>query len=381
MSAILKLTIIWVLSSWFALSASANVIEIYPSVAKAGITNYDLPTIKVSGSNRGVYSRVDNDILFIWVTAKGHAPARAKNDGETIIKVNGLSREIDKPGDPKTYKIEFPYVPPTSNDGHKAVSPIDICNNEVERRYNRKDRNRYIKKGGTVRLLQAYKVEASSAWETRPKKKVGFNDPSPDVWYDEFATPALIKCLPTNFAKTSKKTSTSSNSAALRDALNKKESSQTKTEKKGTRVNPEKQTGQATRSNPDKAKRANPHKAKRKISFRVEPMAFKRISGSRCPSKVRLVGRIDVDKRFEGLAFFTSPQWFSAKSAVKLKPNSGRNITSVYPLDWAPKKVKAFKGSSAIQAASQTIDIRMNLVNQQGKRVRTKHKNLVVTCK
>jgi hypothetical protein len=167
-----------------------------------------------------------------------------------------------------------------------------------------------------------------------------------------FRAKALIRCLPTeNFATTSPTTSTNSTlppgsvpTSGRRDSG----------------------TDPANRTTP--RRRTNPPPTVKHVQA---------VGRWQCPRAVRLRGRIDVRRKFEGKAIFTGTQWLSPSTDLDFAEEGGRYIVASYPLDWP---VGGLAGGSG-NAPRKRLSFTFNVSDENGVLKRSKRKNITVTCK
>ena len=343
-------------ASVFPTSASADIIEVYRTVGVAGGTSYDVPTIVVKGKSRGRYSEATTRELLVWLTIAGSAPNRDKRHNGSYVNIAGTSVDIEKPGAPKIKRFGFVYTKPDSTGGTYKLSPVELCNSEASKG-GRQARGRFIRKGGMIRLENAYLVKATANWIVR-KRGSTFNEPA--SWNSETRIPVVVKCLPTgHFAKTSTTTSTTSanGSDAMREEL-------------------ERKRRERERENRNQPRRTNPAPTIKGMSLTSAPAEVKRVGNWMCPTVMRLKGRIDVNRAFKGNAIFLGGQWLSNNNALDFRRAGGRYLIANRPLNWRVSGLSTGRNT----APRKQIDLSFNVTNQAGKLIQSKKKRVLVTC-
>lgn len=318
--------------------AFSQVVDISTVTPKAGQSSvhYQAPTIVVKGSGYGKYGSIETREMFTSFTIKGSTPKKDKKYHHTYVNIGDTRKKINRPKSVRIERMSFAYKAPLSEGGTSRLSPIELCNKEVKRRSGN-GLKKFIRKGGTISLKNAYIAEATTSWNV---KNGAFSKYA--TWTDSTKIGAKVKCLPTkNFARTSKNTSTSSHKPNI--------------------------------------PRAKP--TLKPLSLKVAAMNVKRIGNDMCPTQIRLVGRVDTRRGFKGESLFIGPHWLSRKTDIKLHKAGGRSIVATYPIKWNKGIGNSLSAGASKKPKTQTLTFKMNVATTAHKQLGSTSKTIKVTCK
>ncbi|MGQ4659960.1 hypothetical protein [Lysobacter sp. F6437] len=329
-----------------AVAAHAAVVEVSQALGKAG-TNSDIgfPTIVVDGAGNTQYDRVVTQDVDAWIRVKGETPANGRNPSNPVLDVEGKTIAIGVPGEAKVWKITFPYRDPRSTSvGNQRVSPVDLCNQEIQKRQGAA-RTAYLKDGGSLLRKDAYKARASVNWAIKDTKGV-FKDPDAIKSYsDETLIGVNIQCRPLDRPKV--RTSKSTDSTGLN--------------RRGPR-----------------AKKADP--TIKSASLRMQPAKAQRFGSDNCPTQLKLYGQVVTNRAFHGAAILLGSGYLSPVTSLDFSGAGTQSVRGTYPLKWegGPSGTLAVGGKPAPK--SQVVTLRMNVATQDKKVIETVSETVKVTC-
>lgn len=322
----------------FASGASAapviEALQLFPdSDAGVGRTR-----IVVKG-NKEHYTRVTTDTVSAWLRVMGHPPKRAVSHRSSGIHIGSFQHDFAEPGSPRIYRIDFAYQAPRNG----SFDAVLFCNGKLNA-LSGTARQRFLRKGKTYNLRNAYDGSLSSTWLVADKPGPGFEDPPTlQTWKNSVEIIAQVKC------------------AALdADA--------------GRNTSPA-----ARRTTPTSPRRTTPP-PDIKASFRTASLAVRRVGNWICPTSIRLVGRVDVGHRFEGSAIFSGPDWFSPRSTLYFDKAGGRSIVSSYPIDWSVTSNGSLTAGGD-KAPRRDLTFRFNIANSELTVVTSATRTIRVTCR
>lgn len=296
--------------------------------------------------NRQRYTRVKTQTVSLWVRMKGHPPARSRGHQGSQMKIASFVYDFGEPDEPRIYRVDLPYQPPKNG----SFDTVLFCNGKLNA-LSGNARVDFLRNGGTYTVRNAYDGELRSSWLVADRPGIGFEDPpTVQTWENSVEIIAQIKCAPLN-----------RNAGA-------------------TRTNPE---GNARRTNPDRSpsgnpgsRRTNPPPTVKPLSLTAAPANIEQVGRWRCPSTVRLRGRVDVRRAFNGKAIFVGAQWLSTPSDLAFGGEGGRYIVASYPLDWQIGGLT----SSTSSAPRKQLSFTFNVSDADGELQRSKRRNMTVTC-
>ncbi|MEL6877435.1 MAG: hypothetical protein AAGL68_04980 [Pseudomonadota bacterium] len=338
-----------------------------------------IPIVEVEGNGRGKYGSVKTRELWTCIAVNtGSGPPANRGPVETNIEVEGTSKGANTSSGWRYYTMPFAYVGLLSDGGTYRQDPVELCNDLANSKRGQA-RRRFIKNGDYINVAGGYRVTGQTTWKIRRSNNPynpNFHRTRHEAFERSMRIPALIRCLPTDhFATTSRTTSTTSASNAdIARELERKRRERERAERRsngngnGTRADP------ANRTTP--AQRTNPKPTVKRLKLTIAPANVERVGNWRCPKTLRLRGRVNVRRAFEGNAIFTGTQWLSRNTKLDFDGEGGRYVVVNHPLSW---QVGGLTGSAGTAPRKQ-LSFAFNVSDSDGDLKRSKRENITVIC-
>ncbi|WP_162789476.1 hypothetical protein [Altererythrobacter sp. ZODW24] len=290
--------------------------------------------------NKQRYTNVKTKAVSVWVGMKGRKPARASG-GTHTMKIGSHILEFDQHTEWRPYKTRFNYTAPRNGSFNATL----FCNGKLDE-LSGEARMKFLRNGMSYPLENAYLGQLESSWLIADKPGPGFEDPPErQTWTNTVEIDARIKCA----------------------ALDKNAGA--------TRTNPTPPPPQPTRTNPDPGTLPRLKTATLKIS----PYAVQQVGGHSCPTKLRLRGFIETNRRMRGNLIFVGPQYLSPAKRFNFGGAKTMNHIASYTMKWGGGGSNTL-AVNANTAPRQDLTFKFNIVNGQGNLVRTVTKSIRVTC-
>ena len=113
--------------------------------------------------------------------------------------------------------------------------------------------------------------------------------------------------------------------------------------------------------------------------LRIEPQKISQIGKQLCPTQLRLYGRVEARRAFQGKAVIFGTGFLSPVTNLSYGGPGNRNIVATYPLSWAA--IGGLAGSAPSGLRSQTISLTMNVTDLDNKVLESVKETVTVTCK
>jgi hypothetical protein len=287
--------------------------------------------IEVDGpTSTGRYTEVRTKTLDYIVSVRSTRKKRFKTDGEFFVNFNGI-RRLDGmvSSDWKNYEISGPYVNPRSHEAvNGRVSPVDICNQNLDLQTKLGQRDEFLKEGLAFLYQDAYDLVGGVSYGLTIK-----------IYFTETRVPVRITCMPL-------------------DRPRPRENSETKGPP------------------PREGKPMKPTISE--VGLRVEPMQITQMGKFLCPAQLRLYGKLEVIRDFTGKSVFVGPHYLSAINDITLKRGVVGTVTATYPMIWHKMGDKAVAPNAA--PAKQKLTFRYNVANEDGKVLESAERTIEVSC-
>lgn len=324
-----------------------------------------IPIIEVEGKARAQYGSVKTRELWacIAMNTDDQGPPANRGTVDSSVTVESTTKPANSSSGWRYYTVPFAYIGPLSTGGTYRMDPVEMCNDLADSKSGQA-RRRFIRQGDYITVDDAFRVTGKTTWKIRRSS----NPYNPDFhrtrhqpFERAIRVKALIRCLPTNnFATTSSNTSTTS------------------TLPPGTVPTSRRTPGgadPADRTNP--SRRTTPRPTVKPVSLTLAPANMQTVGRWQCPRTLRLRGRVDVRRAFEGKAIFVGEQWLSRSIDLDFSGESGRYVTASYPLEWSVGGL----ASNANTAPRKQLSFTFNVSDKNGVLKRTERKNIAVICK
>lgn len=305
--------------------------------------------IVVDGPHGTSYDKVVTDKVEIWVRSTLNRLPGERPTSAMRIEVEGEVYERDEhEGQTLSFKTQrlrlaFPYVDPLSPTVDNARrSPIAFCNQQLASKSG-KAREDYLLHGYEVRIPNAYRIEAWAAAEWWTEEGRTFKEFKRHI--DPYSTSvfagATIECRPLHRPRAHTQTRTQGASSG--------------------------RTGQRREPTVSLA------------TLRMEAAAKQVIKGQLCPTQLRLYGRVQTIRAFEGKAVIFGPAYVSPVSQLNFTHGGNRNVIATYPLKWNEPGGLAAAGAQA--PSSQSVSLTMNVTTMDNKVLKQAHETVTVGCR
>lgn len=312
----------------------------------------------VIDGNKRRYNKVKTKRVSLWVRMKGHPPARSRGHQGSSFNIGDFSFSFGEPGDPQIYRINFDYRAPRNG----SFDAVLFCNGKLNE-LSGDARTQFLREGGTFNLRNAYDGALRSSWLVADKPGPGFEDPpTVQTWENEVEIIAQVKCAALNPSAGLTRTNPDTSSAPRR----------TNPDAAPTRTNP----GTA----PQRTNSGDLLPRLKSASFRVEPYAVEEVRGHSCPTKLRLYGGIETNRRMRGQTIFVGPAYLSQPKAFDFEGADRMSHTASFDLDWSTNGGSSTFAGNAGAAPRQDVSLKYNVVNGRGKLVESVVRDVRVTC-
>ena len=290
------------------------------------------------GGNRTRYNKIETSSFNLWVEITGHPPARAVGEGTHTMTINGKAFDLDQPDrEARLYRLKAPFAVPRDN----TFRLRQFCNDELNKRSG-DEKTRFLQEGGEFYIGDAYTADLSSSWLVRARQSGVFQDPpSRQTWTGEFPVGAAVICVALD-----------PNAGAVRTSV-------------------------PRRANPPAPDPADLPRLKT-ATLDIAPYAVERVGNFRCPTKLRLRGFIETNKRMRGQVVIFGPAFIAPPKKFDFDDAHTMNHIATYDMKW-----EADTGSLAANTSSpsrQDLTFKMNVLNGRDKIVKTIERSIRVTC-
>lgn len=302
--------------------------------------------IVVDGPSKLGYDEVETKTVDMWLrlTLNKVPGVPDKHQIDSVaIESEGESVDATQAFTTKRYKLSFPYADPhsTSVVGQRN-SPIDMCNNRMKS-LSGAALEKFLVQGEIIKLTSAYPVLArgEANWSTTSGGVFKDIDHHVKYYEDRINAKAVVECKPLGRPRP-----------------------QTQTSTQGTKPKP--------------GKRMEPTISA--ATLRMEPAQTVASGGQICPSQLRLYGRVEAIRAFEGKAVIFGPGFLTPVSELNYTHGGNRNIVGTYPLKWDGVGGLAAAGKET-PLKSQKVSLTMNVTTADNKVLKQAKTTVTVTCK
>jgi len=346
MSVSIKCSVLLVGCSLWPAAASADPIKVRQTISKAGIaTDIGETRIVVDGEGVDKYDHVVTRTVDAWVTISGDRPEGGAGTRDGIVRIEGGKAEFGKlAGEPKIYKISFPYRDPKSASvANMRVSPVALCNNRLAALHGG-SREKFLKQGDLFFYPDAWTASASIVWVILDTKGA-FRDPPAHKSYSATAPVGTsIECRALDRPKVRMKKTTA---------------------QKGGTTPPAKKMDPTIKS----------------ATLRIEPAMVERIGRDMCPTQLRLYGQVVTIRPFRGSAIILGKGYLSPVTSLNFPTAGARSVRGTYSLKWNDGPPGSLSAGGSAAPRSQSVSLRMNVANEDNKVIETASETIKVSCK
>ena len=292
-----------------------------------GIDN--VAKIEVEGSNKnGPYDRVKPGDLRYLVSVRGAWNYNGTGRPPFWIwlapHVSGRTVSDDLTTDWVKYQVTRPYIEPQSPQAaNLRVSPITLCN-EILAAAKANGNSTFMRQGQHFLYADAYKI-GGNVYVT----PAGAHNPNAEN-YVELKVPVRIHCLPLN-------------------------------------------------PSPPPATRDKADPLFSTVSLRAEPAQIVQMGKFICPSKIKLYGRVEATRKFQGKALFVGPYYISNITPLNFPGKGARNVTGTYTMNW--EKKGGLTTAPNTEPKKQKLTFRFNIADNGGELWGSAEKTIEVSCR
>lgn len=325
--------------------ADTNMLTLAQATPEQDGAGVGVTRIVVDGPSKLGYDEVETKAVDIWLrlTLNRVADIPDKHQIDSIaIESEGESVDATQGFTTKRYKLSFPYADPHStNVANQRNSPIDMCNDRMKS-LSGAALEKFLAQGETIKLTSAYPVLARGEANWSTTSGVVFKDIDHHTKYyeDNINAKAIVECKPLGRPRP-----------------------QTQTSTQGV--------------NPKPGKRMEPTIAA--ATLRMEPAQTVASGGQICPSQLRLYGRVEAIRGFEGKAVIFGPGFLTPVSQLNYTHGGNRNIVGTYPLKW--NGIGGLATGKEAPLKSQKVSLTMNVTSADNKVLKQAKTTVTVTCK
>jgi len=288
----------------------------------------EIATVEVAGKyEEGRYSRVATSTLTYVVAVRGgwsYGGTGSQLPFELWISpwMGGHVYPEKLQEDWVKYAINRSYHDPMfAGAVNQKISPVELCNDKLEQ-LNGNARESFMKQGHTFVYAQAYEIVAVEWNHTI------ITDPTSD-YYASIKVPARIVCQPLEAAPP------------------------------------------ATR-NPTTPLFST-------VSLRTEATQIVQMGKFICPSKIKLYGRVEATRKFQGKALFVGPYYISNITPLNFPGKGARNVTGTYTMNWEQKG--GLTTAPNTEPKKQKFTFRFNIADSGGELWGSAEKTIEVSCR
>lgn len=310
--------------------------------------------IVVDGKQNGPYDEVVTEQVEVWVRStipklpgeRRTTAMRIEIEGEVFERDNWRGGQ-DVSNATERLRFAFPYVDPLPGSNPGAIanlrrSPVDYCNRRLAE-LSGKARQDFLSRGDESRIQNAYIIEAwaKAEWVTEEGRIFKEFKWHTDTYSVDVPAGATIECKALNRPRPRTETRTQGANSG--------------------------QTG----------KRLEP--TVRLATLRVEPAAKEVFGSQLCPTQLRLYGRVQTIRAFEGKAVIFGTAYFSPVTQLNFTHGGNRNLVATYPLKWNRPGGLAAAGAQA--PTSQSVSLTMNVTTTDNKVLKQARETVTVSCR
>ena len=116
-----------------------------------------------------------------------------------------------------------------------------------------------------------------------------------------------------------------------------------------------------------------------RTTLRIEPANIQQVGKFLCPMELKLYGRVDSHRKFDGEALFAGTHYLSALTPLSFKAEGGRNVTASYKMNWT--KAGGFTLEANDEPRKQKLTFRFNIADTTGKLLQSSVETVDVSCR
>ncbi len=301
--------------------------------------------IIVDGPSTLGYDGVTNEALDIWAAVFIEKSTSTPSYNSLVLQAESSEIKGEITAATRRYKFTIPYADPRSGSvTGQRNSAVAACNGRLAS-LNGSARADFLRDGAEIKVTGAYRLKAVATYITTKKreKKGGFEQaPTITEHTDEAVAMAnaVIVCRPLDRPRPRTSTTT-------------------------------------TGATPKPGKPLPPVIAAAEL--RIEPAKVTQVGTQMCPSELRLYGRVEASRAFNGKAVIFGTGFLSPVSDLSYDGPGNRNIVATYPLSWGGSGGLA--GTAPSGPRSQTVTLTLNVTNADNKVQESIKETVTVTCK
>jgi hypothetical protein len=114
-------------------------------------------------------------------------------------------------------------------------------------------------------------------------------------------------------------------------------------------------------------------------TLRIEQAKIEQVGKFLCPMELRLHGYVESRETFQGKALFVGPHYLSALTELNYTKAGIRNISATYKVKW--NQIGGLAAAPNTEPKKQDLLFHFNVVDQNGKLVRTPEERFQVSCR
>lgn len=300
--------------------------------------------IVVDGASKLGYDEIETKTVDLWLRLTLNkvtgVPDKHQID-QLTLESEGESLGAAQSFATKRYKLSFPYADPHSTSvANQRNSPINMCNARLKS-LKGDALATFLAQGEKIKLTSAYPVLArgEANWTTT-STVFKYIDHHSKYYEDKINAKAVVECRPLGRPRP-----------------------QTQTSTQGAKPKP--------------GKRMEPTISE--ATLRMAPAQSVASGGQLCPSQLRLYGRVQTIREFEGKAVIFGPGYLSPVSELTYTHGGNRNIVGSYPLQW--DKIGGLAAGPDNAPKSQTVSLTMDVTAKDNKVLKQAKETVTVTCK
>ncbi len=300
--------------------------------------------ILVDGPTTLGYDGVTNEALDVWVSVYIEKSNSTPSYHSLVLQAESIEIKGEVTAATRRYKFTIPYAHPRSGSvTGQRNSAVAACNGRLAS-LNGSARTSFLREGAEISVTGAYRLKAVATYTTTKAGKGGTFPEAPRITEhtdeDVAMANAVIVCRPLDRPRP--RTSTTTTGA---------------TPKPGKPLPP----------------------VITAAELRMEPAKVTQVGKQMCPAELRLYGRVEASRAFNGKAVIFGTGFLSPVSALSYDGPGNRNIVATYPLSWSG--IGGLAGTAPSSPRAQTVTLTLNVTNADNKVLESIKETVTVTCK